>query len=81
MRFKLSPEAKKYIVKQDSVTVKRIYEALRGITQEPPKGDAKELQGESGKYRLRVGDLRILFMLDGDNLVITKISPRGQAYK
>ena len=81
MRFKLSPNAKKYIERQDNITVSRIYEALRDATKNPQKGDIKELQGEPGKYRLRVGGYRILFAIDGDNMVITEIGPRGQIYK
>ena len=35
----------------------------------------------SGRYRLRVGDFRFLFTKHDNDLIIAKISPRGDAYK
>jgi Cytotoxic translational repressor of toxin-antitoxin stability system len=81
MRFRLTSEAKKYLDSLDKDSVNRIYEALRKLTKEPPSGDVKELQGAKGIYRLRVGDIRILFEKTDNYVIINKISPRGQAYK
>jgi mRNA interferase RelE/StbE len=39
----------------------------------------KRLQGRDG-YRLRVGDYRVLFNLDGDVMDILDIGPRGGIY-
>ena len=33
------------------------------------------------EYRLRVGDLRVLFTLEEDLVTINDIQPRGQIYK
>lgn len=48
-----------------------------------PLGDVKKLQGTTHRYRLRVGDMRVLFEYDPEHQAITivKIAPRGQAYK
>lgn len=42
----------------------------------------KKLVGGEG-YRLRVGDWRVLYYLDGNRLwvVVTKIATRGEVYK
>jgi mRNA interferase RelE/StbE len=40
----------------------------------------KALKGESGYFRLRVGDWRILFQEDGSVVAVTKIASRGSAY-
>ena len=40
----------------------------------------KALKGESGVYRLRIGDWRILFTADGEIVAIIRIAPRGSAY-
>ncbi|MFB2834330.1 type II toxin-antitoxin system RelE family toxin [Floridanema evergladense] len=44
--------------------------------------DIKPLKGRP-EWRLRVGDYRIMFLIDDENKVyiLTKISPRGDAYK
>ncbi|MCL2699542.1 MAG: type II toxin-antitoxin system RelE/ParE family toxin [Defluviitaleaceae bacterium] len=81
MRFKLTTDAKRYLDTLDKPTVNRIYEALRSMTREPSVGDTKPLSGSDTLYRLRVGDFRIIYEIDGNNVIIEKISPRGQAYK
>ena len=44
-------------------------------------GDIKKLKGVKEGYRLRVGDLRVLFSMEDDNIYVDNIIPRGQAYK
>ena len=43
-------------------------------------GDIKKLQASDNVYRLRSGDVRILFELDGSTLVIRTIRDRKEAY-
>lgn len=82
MRFKLLPDARRYLDTLDKETVKqKIYEALRKMTREPPIGDVKRLQGFEALYRLRLGDLRIIFEKRDNHILVEKIAPRGQAYK
>lgn len=54
---------------------------LKAINQ-PPLGDVKKLQGNTGNYRLRVGSYRIIFAKDDEKFVIlvVEILPRGEAY-
>lgn len=54
-------------------TVKKAIEKL-------PFGDIKRLSGLKNEYRLRVGDLRVLFTKENDTITINDILPRGQAY-
>lgn len=42
--------------------------------------NVKPLKGESGIYRLRVGDWRILLTDDGEVIGIIKIAPRSGVY-
>jgi mRNA interferase RelE/StbE len=81
MRFKLSTDAKKYIDSQDKDTVKRIYKHLRDATKKPPVGDILLMSDNSRRYRLRVGGFRMLFTIKDNNMLVAKISPRGDAYK
>ena len=46
-----------------------------------PLGDIKKLKGLENDYRLRVGNLRVLFTLENDIIIIDEIGPRGQIYK
>lgn len=39
-----------------------------------------KIVGADMEYRLRVGDWRILYQIDGDDFYISDILPRGNAY-
>ena len=44
-------------------------------------GDVKKLSARSHEYRLRVGSFRVLFMLEGDLIVVYAVKDRKQAYE
>lgn len=77
MQFEYSHKAVKYINSADKPTKKRLKESIEKI----PLGDIKKLQGLDNAFRLRVGDLSVLFSIEGDTIYIDNIIPRGQAYK
>lgn len=77
VQIEYSKKAVKYINSADKLTKKRLKEAIEKI----PLGDIKRLKGINEAYRLRVGDLRILFSMKNDIIYIENIIPRGQAYK
>lgn len=45
------------------------------------EGDVRALTAMPGTYRLRVGDWRVIFRQDADNLFVDNILPRGRAYR
>ena len=77
MKIEYSKKAVKYIDSTDKSTKKRLKQAIENI----PFGDIKKIKGINNGYRLRVGDLRILFSIENDIIYIDNIIPRGQAYK
>lgn len=72
-----SKKAAKFLKKQDVPTRKRLVTAISKLPQE---GDIKKLQGADG-YRLRVGDFRVIFDVNGIIIDIIEIGNRGQIYK
>ncbi len=76
MNIIFSKQAAKYIKYSDKPTKIRLKESIQKL----PAGDVKKLQGYQNEYRLRVGDLRVLFSIEGDTIVIESILPRGQVY-
>lgn len=54
---------------------------LKTAIEQLPFGDIKKLKGYQNEYRLRVGNLRVLFSLENDIITIKDVLPRGQAYK
>ena len=86
LRIEYSRKAVKYINALDRTTKQRIKEAIEGLTETPPKGDIKMLQGFSdGRRRLRVGKYRIIYnyLPDGkiEILYILNVDSRGDIYK
>ena len=75
----LTKKAEKFIKKQDKGTQKRLIKAIIEL----PEGDIKKLKGMNEIYRLRVGDFRILFERNDNELIILviDIGNRGQIYK
>ena len=86
MQIKYSKSALKFLAKLDRKTVDRIRNAIMGLTETPPKGDIKLMQGYSDeRKRLRVGAYRIIYnyTLEGEIeiLYIIDIGNRGDIYK
>lgn len=77
MRIEYKKQAVKYINSADRPTKKRLKEAIEKI----PFGDIKKLSGFENEYRLRVGELRVLFTIEDDTITVNDIKPRGQIYK
>ena len=81
-RIKMHKQAKKYFDKLDSSTKERIRYGIKGLLKNPPSGNIKELKGEfKGLNRLQIGDLRIIYFVDGELIKVTNIFPRGDVYK
>ena len=77
MRIEYKNKAVKYINSADSVTKKRLKNAIEKI----PFGDIRKLRGFENEYRLRVEDLRVLFTVEDDVITVNEINSRGQIYK
>lgn len=86
MEIRYSKAAVKAINGMDKATKERIRVGILGLTQKPPQGDIKPLQGyHDGRCRLRVGGYRIVYKFGVDGqveiLYIINIGPRGDIYK
>lgn len=77
MQIEYEKEALKHIQEQDKPTKLRLKSAIEKL----PDGDVVKLQGYKNDYRLRVGNLRVLFSVEMDIIIIKDVLPRGQAYK
>ena len=58
---------------------RRIIEKIEAM-QQGLAGDVKRLTNFTPEYRLRVGDYRILFEIEGTRLIIYRVLHRRQAY-
>ena len=77
MDVDFTKQAEDYLHKQTDRQAARIRRAVNAL----PIGDVKKLKGIDNGYRLRVGNIRILFEKDGGRIHVFKIDNRGDVYK
>jgi len=85
MRIKYTKQALKALSCYNKPTREFIREKIFGLTETPPKGDIKHMQGSKNELRLRVGKYRIIYEYISENrleiLMINRIGARGDVYK
>jgi mRNA interferase RelE/StbE len=78
MTRKYSRQAQKFLDKCDMDTGRRLIQAIRDI----PNGDIKKLRGHrTNTHRLRVGNIRVIYTVEENTVIIQKIDHRGDIYK
>lgn len=78
--IELSKEAVKILNKLPRDLRERILKTL-GTFDDTRYGDVKKLMGYKGLYRLRVGNYRVIFSIEGTIITGVTIKPRGGAYR
>lgn len=81
-----SKRFRKQLGELDESTKTRVKEALKGLREDPfisrSNVDIKQLKNTNPKkYRLRVGDFRIFYFIDNEEIKLLKIADRKNAYK
>ncbi|MCG2734961.1 MAG: type II toxin-antitoxin system RelE/ParE family toxin [Thermoplasmatales archaeon] len=81
----LSETARKQLNELPVDLQKRIKKALVNLKEDPfrsrPKADIKKLKGPKRYYyRLRIGDYRAIYIVEGNRILVAKILPRSNAY-
>ena len=82
MKYKIEfkPRALKDCRKISKSLLTHIFEQIKKMSG-GLKGDVKRLTNFTPEYRLRIGDYRILFEIEEENLIIYRIRHRKDAYK
>lgn len=79
----LTREAARYKDKQDRPTRARLDKAIAEIKEDPYKAGIPLKAHLKGHFKYRVGDFRIIYKVENDQLVIyvMRINSRGSVYK
>ena len=84
-KIELSRKAAKFYQKADTITARRLNLAFGKLSEDPFRHyNIKRLTGElEGSFRLRLGDIRIIYSVDNKNSIVYSevIRFRGDAYK
>lgn len=86
MEIRYDKAAIKYLQELPKKLRDSIRTAILGLTEQPPKGDIKPMQGyKDGRRRLRVGKYRVIYRYSQDGeldiLIVIEIGSRGDIYK
>lgn len=82
-RVDVSPGADKQLAKvKDRVLKARLMRAIYDLGDEPRPSGCLKLVGEVDQWRVRVGDWRVVYVIEDGRLVVlvVRVSPRGGAY-
>ena len=83
MAFQLEfkPKAVKDLDKLPREIAARVIQKLESLQSGLKSGDVKRLTNFSPEYRLRVGDYRALFEVEGTSIIVYRVIHRREAYR
>lgn len=68
--------ARKELKKLPKEVIENIIPAIFGLAENPRPQGCKKLKGYADAYRIRIGDYRVVYMVEGDILVVTVVAVR-----
>ena len=81
-RVELKPSARKELTRLPAQLIARIVPSLENLASNPRPPGCKKLQGGENEWRIRVGDYRVVYMIDDANRLVevTRIRHRSEVY-
>lgn len=86
-KIRLHPDAVKFLVNLNPEAKERLKAGIKGLETDPFKSrshaDIKKLKGTKKRealYRLRIGDYRVIYTVEGDTIFVLEIIPRERGY-
>jgi len=79
-QIEFKPRAVKDLKALSAAQHRQVVEKIEAL-QKDLVGDVKKLTDHTPEYRLRVGNYRVLFEVDGNSVVVYRILHRKDAYQ
>ena len=76
---KLARSAKKEVKSLDGVIRVRVIYAFRSLTSDPRPSGCRKLVGATNRWRIRVGDYRILYTIDDSARLVEVVAVRHRS--
>ena len=82
MTFEIIWDEKAYneLEKLEKIIARRIFQKVSELIEDPYSKDIIKLKGEEG-FRLRIGDYRVIFVIDKGRILILKVGHRKNIYE
>jgi mRNA interferase RelE/StbE len=83
VRVEITQSAKKDLRTLDSEIRERVLKAIKGLQEDPRAAGLAKIKKEPGKWRLRVGDWRVIMTMDQATrtIYILRVRHRSKAYR
>lgn len=83
MKYKVvfTKRAAKDINDLESKVKERIKDAIARYSEDPLSYAMRMVDSSLGTYRFRIGDYRVIFDLEGDEIVILRVGHRREIYR
>ena len=82
-RIEVTPAARRDLAALPRDILKRIDVRILALAKDPHSQGAKKLEGGKGFFRIRVGDYRIIYLVERHRLVIVvvRVGHRREVYR
>ena len=80
-RVLVTRRAERDIADLDPLVRRRVHVALLDLERDPLARATKLTSFELGDYRVRVGDWRVVFDLEGNDVVVLRVGHRREIYR
>ena len=81
MKYLFTESARKDLSKLDSAAVEKIHSALKRYLADPLKHAKKLIHFSLGTYRFRIGEYRVIFDIEGQDIIILRVGHRQSIYR
>lgn len=71
--------ARKQLLKLDPLIAQRIFNKVDELKENPFSKDVSRLKGRT-EFKLRIGDYRVLFFIEGNKLCVLRLGHRKNIY-
>jgi len=80
--IEFKPSAQRQLARLHKAIVPRLQAKIDALAENPRPNGYKKLQGFQNRYRIRVGEYRVIYEIHDDILrvLIVKVGPRGDIY-
>ena len=82
-RIRLTPEARRNLLKLPKDVLRRVDARILALAEEPRPRQSRKLRGADDLWRVRVGDYRIVYTLEDEDLVVIvlRVGHRREVYR
>ncbi len=81
MKYLFTESARKDLSKLDSAAVEKIQSTLKRYLADPLKHAKKLIHFSLGTYRFRIGEYRVIFDIEGQDIIILRVGHRQSIYR